>query len=80
MNRQSIVEKQSFNYSAYKLALELYYLNKFQQEPKKKPRIPANDYRRKLISYDQPVIHLLQERNTNTLSLKKFLVKVAALW
>lgn len=63
-SRKTLLKKNN-----YHVIMELYFLNK--GEMKKEARLPINDFRR-------PVVK--KASRINSISLKKALLKIAALW
>ena len=71
--RQRQTSKRTFNRNNYRIVMQLYDISKVQI--KEVPRLPANDFRRGITGRKtvKPV-------TTHLVSVRKALMKIAALW
>jgi hypothetical protein len=67
------------NSAEYKIVLQLYHLKK--AETKKEARLPLNDFRKTSVKHKTVETTMFLKRvQFQSVSLKNFLTKVAALW
>lgn len=60
------------------IILQLYYLNKMRKT--EVPRLPVNDFRRPVQVKKNALSVYMEKAALNTISLRKSLVRIAALW